>query len=68
MVPHPIKIKLPPESWVEVKPQQQEGTLTHSHSLEQVEELLASAVSDKEDGAEQVPEHQEPTTLTSPTL
>ena len=53
---------------MEVKPQQQEGTLAHSHSLEQMEELLASAVSEKEEGGGQLPGHQEPTTLTSPTL
>ena len=42
-----------PESWVEVKPQQQEGALTHSHSIEQMEELLASAVAEKEEGGQQ---------------
>lgn len=42
-----------PESWVEVKPQQQEGALTHSHSIEQMEELLASAVAEKEENGQQ---------------
>lgn len=66
LLPHPKMDNCHPESWVEVKPQQ-EGALAHSHSVEQVEELLASAVSEREEGGAQLPQ-REPTTLDSPTL
>lgn len=37
---------------MEVPQTQQEGTLVHSHSKEKMEELLAAAVSENEEGGE----------------
>ena len=41
--PHPLL-----ESWLEVSQQGVEGALGHSHSQEELEQLLAAAVSDEE--------------------
>lgn len=45
---HSLALLLLPESWLEVSQQGVEGALGHSHSQEEMEQLLAAAVSDEE--------------------
>ena len=45
---HSLALSLLPESWLEVSQQGVEGALGHSHSQEEMEQLLAAAVSDEE--------------------
>ena len=45
---HSLILSLLPESWLEVSQQGVEGALGHSHSQEEMEQLLAAAVSDEE--------------------
>ena len=45
---HSFVLLLLPESWLEVSQQGVEGALGHSHSQEEMEQLLAAAVSDEE--------------------
>ena len=45
---HSLILLLLPESWLEVSQQGVEGALGHSHSQEEMEQLLAAAVSDEE--------------------